>query len=64
MPILRIEWVSAEQHRTAVEMALAAGRKKLRVVDCASFVVMREGAIPKAFCFDRHFREQGFHVLP
>jgi predicted nucleic acid-binding protein len=63
-PILRIEWVSQEQHRTAVEMVLAAGRKKLSVVDCASFVVMREAAISEAFCFDRHFREQGFHVLP
>ena len=63
-PMLRIEWVSQEQHRTAVEMVLAAGRKKLSVVDCASFVVMREAAITEVFCFDRHFREQGFHTLP
>ena len=63
-PVLRVEWIDLERHRTAVEMVLAAARKKLSVVDCASFLVMRDAAIAEAFCFDRHFREQGFHTLP
>ena len=48
----------------AMEMILAASRKKLSLVDCSSFLVMREVGVREAFCFDRHFREQGFHVLP
>jgi uncharacterized protein len=64
VPILRIEWVTREQHRTAMEMALAAARKKLSFVDCASFVLMRDHGISEAFCFDRHFRQQGFRTIP
>jgi predicted nucleic acid-binding protein len=48
----------------ATEMALVASRKKLSVVDCVSFVVMRDSGVSEAFCFDRHFREQGFRTLP
>jgi predicted nucleic acid-binding protein len=64
VPVLRIEWVTREQHRMATEMALVASRKKLSVVDCVSFVVMRDSGVSEAFCFDRHFREQGFRTLP
>lgn len=62
--LLRVEWIDEARHRRAVDMVVAAGRKKLSVVDCASFVVMREAAIGKAFCFDRHFREFGFEMVP
>jgi predicted nucleic acid-binding protein len=64
VPILQIEWVTREQHRVATEMALAASRKKLSVVDCVSFIVMRDNGVSEAFCFDRHFREHGFRTLP
>jgi predicted nucleic acid-binding protein len=59
-PLLQIEWVSEEQHRAAIEAALAAGRRKLSLVDCASFQTMRNRGLRTAFCFDTHFREQGF----
>lgn len=64
VPVLQIEWISRERHRRAVDMAMAAGRKKLSIVDCASFLVMREAGLKGAFCFDRHFPEFGFEALP
>jgi predicted nucleic acid-binding protein len=63
-PLLRVEWISGQQHAAAVEAVLAAERKKLSVVDCVSFQVMRENGVRSAFCFDRHFRDQGFDVIP
>ncbi len=64
VPLLQVEWIGEERHRRAVDMAIAAGRKKLSVVDCASFLVMRESGLKEAFCFDRHFREFGFEAVP
>ena len=64
VPLLRVQWIAESQHRAAVQMALAADRRKLSVVDCASFLIMREQRIAKAFTFDRHFGEQGFEPVP
>ncbi len=64
VPLLGVEWIDEIRHRAAIEMALAASRKRLSLVDCSSFLVMREVEVRRAFCFDRHFREQGFSVLP
>ncbi len=64
MPLLRIEWVSEEQHRAGMEAVLAAARKKLSLVDCVSFQTMRNRGVRIAFCFDAHFREQGFATKP
>lgn len=62
--VLSVQWIDETMHRGAMEMTLAASRKKLSLVDCSSFLVMREAGVYDAFCFDRHFREQGFDVLP
>lgn len=64
MPLLSVEWVTEDQHRAGVEAALAAARRKLSVVDCVSFRTMRHRALRTAFCFDPHFREQGFQIKP
>jgi len=63
-PILRVEWVTESQHRAAVEALMTAARKRLSLVDCVSFQLMREGGVRQAFCFDRHFQEQGFGTIP
>lgn len=63
-PVLRLEWITESQHRAAVEAVLAAGRKRLSLVDCVSFQLMREHGVRTAFCFDKHFGEQGFESLP
>jgi uncharacterized protein len=37
---------------------------KLSLCDAASFIVMRDGKIRRAFTLDRHFEEAGFEVVP
>lgn len=64
MPLLHVIWIDAQLHDRAVSALLAAGRRQLSLVDCASFVVMRQYGLNIAFTFDGHFAEQGFTVLP
>lgn len=62
-PFMAVEWIDRATHAAGVSAVLVAGRKKLSLVDCVSFEVMRRLAIRQVFCFDRHFREQGFTIL-
>jgi len=64
LPLLQVDWVNEQRHRAALEAVLAAGRKKLSLVDCVSFQTMRECGVRSSFCFDAHFREQGFEAIP
>lgn len=64
LPLLTIRWVDATIHSAATSALLAANRKKLSLVDCVSFEVMRHAVIKCAFTFDRHFKEQGFDSVP
>ena len=43
---------------------LAASRRKVSLVDCMSFEVMRRYGIRSAFAFDPHFSEQDFLLIP
>ena len=63
-PLLQIHWIGEAQHQAAVAAVLAAAKRKLSVVDWASFQVMRENGVRAVFCFDQHFRDQGFDVIP
>ena len=63
-PVLQVDWVSEEQHRAGAGAMLAASRRKLSLVDCVSFQTMRNHGLRSAFCFDTHFREQGFETKP
>ncbi|OGL44516.1 MAG: hypothetical protein A2161_13490 [Candidatus Schekmanbacteria bacterium RBG_13_48_7] len=64
LPIFRIEWINEEIHRAGVAALLAAGRKKLTLVDLVSFNVMHRLGLQTAFALDTHFKEQGFICLP
>jgi predicted nucleic acid-binding protein len=64
MPLIQVDWVSEQQHRAGMEAMLAAARRKLSLVDCVSFQTMRNRGVRTAFCFDAHFREQGFAMKP
>lgn len=63
-PVLNISWVDTALHHASMSILLAAGRKKLSLVDCVSFETMRRKGITTAFTLDRHFREQGFACFP
>ncbi|MCF6154618.1 MAG: PIN domain-containing protein [wastewater metagenome] len=64
LPIINIEWIASGVHRSGVSALLAASRRKLSLVDCISFEIMRNSAIKTIFTFDSHFEEQGFHCIP
>jgi predicted nucleic acid-binding protein len=60
LPVLQIHWVLEEEHQAATAALLAAARRKLSLVDCVSFQLMRRRGVAQALAFDRHFREEGF----
>lgn len=64
VPALDVLWVGEDTHRAAVSAVLVANRRQLSLVDCASFVLMRQHGIGVAFTLDAHFAEQGLDVLP
>ncbi len=57
---LEVIWIDQKIHATAMAALLAASRRKLSLVDCSSFIVMREAGITTALAFDTHFAEEGF----
>jgi predicted nucleic acid-binding protein len=60
LPAVEVEWVTPRNHEIGLTALIAASRRKLSLVDCISFVVMREHRCLEAFAFDAHFREEGF----
>lgn len=64
LPCLDLEWVSPEDHDSAVAALLVSDRRRLSLVDCSSFQVMRRLGLAAAFTFDRHFADQGFTRVP
>ncbi|MBM3471928.1 MAG: PIN domain-containing protein [Armatimonadetes bacterium] len=63
-PVLQVHWVGEDTHRAALAALLSANRRELSLVDCASFIVMRNLGLTRAFTLDPHFAEQGFEVIP
>lgn len=57
---LQVQWVTQRQHELGMATVLAASRRKLSLVDCVSFIIMRELGLKAAFAFDQHFEEEGF----
>jgi predicted nucleic acid-binding protein len=64
LPLVNIEFVVPELHRSGISALLSASRRNLSLVDCVSFEMMRTLEIKTAFAFDPHFKEQGFNMLP
>jgi predicted nucleic acid-binding protein len=64
LPICSVAWLSVGLHEIAIRKFFAADRRSLSLVDCTSFEVVRILGIHRAFTFDKHFAEQGFHCIP
>lgn len=64
LPVINIIWVDEGIHRSAYHALLVSSRRDISLVDCVSFEAIRRLGIDQVFCFDNHFVEQGFHVLP
>jgi predicted nucleic acid-binding protein len=63
VPVMEVVWVDEATHSLAMAALLAAQRRKLSLVDCVSFAVMRLRGAQAAFAFDQHFVEERF-VFP
>ena len=61
--VVEMIWVDEMLHHLATEIWLSLGRRRLSLVDCASFVVMRHDKLEKVFGFDKHFAEHGFDLM-
>ena len=61
--IVETIWIDEVLHNLAFEIWFSLGRRKLSLVDCASFIVMRHHEMEQIFGFDKHFTEHGFDVL-
>ncbi len=64
LPLVNIEFVVQELHRSGMSGLLSASRRNLSLVDCVSFEMMRAFEINMVFAFDPHFKELGFNTLP
>jgi predicted nucleic acid-binding protein len=63
-PLLLVEWIGEELHESALAAYLHANRRRLSLVPCVSFEVMRRRGIGRALALDEDFRAQGFELLP
>ena len=64
LPLINIEWADEIIHNAGVSALNVASRRRLSLVDCVSFEVMRRLGIKTVFVFDQHFKEQGFQCVP
>ena len=62
--VVTVHWIDEVVHTAAMGHYLSEGRRRLSLVDCTSFEVMRRLGIDHAFAFDPHFAEQGFACRP
>ena len=63
LPLIRVERVDEETHQAGMSSLLAASRRRLSLVDCISFDVIRRLGLYLVFAFDPQFQEQGFELL-
>ena len=63
-PVLRVHWIDAELHATAIKMVLAFGQRDLSLVDCTNIELVRRLGCRAIFAFDRRFLEHELAQLP
>jgi uncharacterized protein len=55
-----MEWIDQGLHEEAEKELERIGKRKVSLVDCTSFLVMRRRGVQKVLAFDPDFRDQGF----
>lgn len=56
----QVHWISSADHLRAVGILEERARRGLSLVDCTSFVVMRQYGVTEALAFDSDFVQEGF----
>lgn len=64
VPLLQPVWVDEELHAAAVASLFTAAERRLSLVDCASFELMRRLGLTDVLALDADFARQGFNLLP
>lgn len=59
----RVHWIREQVHRQASELLRERGRRGLSMVDCVSFVVMRQERVTRVLAFDADFEREGFQLF-
>ena len=60
--LLQIHWVTQNEHNDAVQLLERRGRRNLSLVDCMSFVVMKQYGVTTALVYDSDFQAEGFNA--
>ena len=55
-----VHWVTPTDHREGVKLLEKRGKRRLSLVDCVSFVVMRRYGVKLYLAFDEDFEREGF----
>jgi predicted nucleic acid-binding protein len=63
-PLIEIAGLADEQLAAAWREFVRNPDPKLSLCDAASFIVMRDRNLRRAFTLDRHFGDAGFEVVP
>lgn len=56
----QVHWVSADEHRRAIDLLALRNNRGIGFVDCASFIVMRLYSLTEVMAFDDEFTAEGF----
>jgi predicted nucleic acid-binding protein len=64
LPVCDVRFVDTDLHERAIAAYLAGVGRRVSFVDRASFELMREERIDRAFAFDPAFRREGFEAVP
>ena len=63
-PHIEVVGLDAEQLAATWREFVRNPDPKLSLCDAASFIVMRDRNVRRAFTLDRHFRQAGFEIVP
>jgi predicted nucleic acid-binding protein len=64
VPVLQVEWLDESLHNSIMQMVLSSDKRTISFIDRSSFDSMRRNNTSTAFTFDKHFRDQGFEIIP
>ncbi len=64
VPLMHLLWVDEALHAAATAALFTAGQRRLSLVDCTSFELMRRHGIAHALTLDRDFTRHGFRAVP
>ena len=64
LPLLDTLWIDEDVHAAGMAALVTADQRRLSLVDCTSFELMRRHGIRNALALDNDFARQGFGLLP